>query len=71
MKRRPKKLALNRETVRTLQPPEMAAAEEAFGRPAGGTGTGNTVTCQNSCCCNPPQSETFEILSGCASNCGW
>lgn len=78
-----RKLSLHRETVRNLQGPPLAKVAGGDGCTqefettcvctdacnSGGTGTGS-VTCFTQCNCTGCQSDTFEIWSGCASNCG-
>lgn len=82
MKRKTKKLALSRETLRHLQANELRRAaggactqefittcqctEGSCDSCTAGTATVTCGTCQSDGCC---QSETYEILSGCASNC--
>jgi hypothetical protein len=84
MKRKARKLMLNRETLRHLQGDELRRA-------AAGTGCSQefqtTCVCTEACNSNPGtygcptqgqscgcppgcQSDTNEFLSGCASNCG-
>lgn len=78
MKKRARKLSLSRETVRHLQ-------DEHFRRIAGGgntneiqtgcacsDGCGGTGGCTGTCGCDTRDcpGNTYEILSGCATNCG-
>jgi hypothetical protein len=74
MRKQPKKLRLHRETLRHLERRELARAAGGTNTNEIQTGCACTDTCVSDCggcgsadACTTGQ--TFEILSGCATNC--